>query len=282
MDPLYTNKNSERGQATTEYILLLVVTVAIFTIASARLFTPVKKWADFYMGDYTYCLIDTGELPKEAGGNPTECEQLAKDKGFGTASTKADAAKSAEQLQAEAAARARAKALADANSAESARRAKGARSGRSDAGSSGAGNVNFDRPKGADSDGDNNGKSKQVARVSKNSRLGIIMGASGTNSQQRTTAFALPAEYANEQEKIMRREVTISQMTAVSAEEKLLKSKKLKMQPPKRKEATIVTEEVGGFSFGGMFRMATISGILAVIVFLVGSQVNSVMKGMDS
>jgi hypothetical protein len=288
MGPLYSNENSDsfiwnsaifnqRGQATTEYVLLLVVVVAIFAMASARLFTPVKKWADFYMGDYTYCLIDNGELPRELGGNPVECEQLQAQNGFDKASVDK---RNADQAQADAAARAKAKAQAAAQQAQGARKVRGYRGSSSSGSYNPADFSNPNRPKGG---ADGGGSSvRQVARLENNSRKDQIIGSDAAYYKSRTVAIDLPAEYAHEQEKIMRREAKVSQVVAVSDTDRALTIKKLKMKTQiKRKDASINASQDDGFSFGGMLRMAIIFGILAVVIFLIGSQINSVMKGMD-
>ncbi|MCS6838344.1 MAG: hypothetical protein NZ480_05805 [Bdellovibrionaceae bacterium] len=57
----------QRGQGTTEYVLLLVVIIAIAFLVLNRLFTPVQRWTQFYIGEYIDCLLDQGELPKILG-----------------------------------------------------------------------------------------------------------------------------------------------------------------------------------------------------------------------
>lgn len=54
---------SVRGQATVEYVLLLVVTIGLLIAVAAQVFTPFNKWAKTYMGSYIGCLLDAGELP---------------------------------------------------------------------------------------------------------------------------------------------------------------------------------------------------------------------------
>lgn len=71
-------KLNQKGQGIVEYILLIVIIIAIALAISARLFKPFNEWAKNYIGDYIYCLLDEGELPS-LGGEDTieEC-----DKGF--------------------------------------------------------------------------------------------------------------------------------------------------------------------------------------------------------
>lgn len=72
--------SNESGQGTLEYILVLVVTVAIILGMMLQLNTAFKTWANNYFGDYLACLLETGDLPT-IGGSPGDsgvCEQFFK------------------------------------------------------------------------------------------------------------------------------------------------------------------------------------------------------------
>ena len=56
------SKNSA-GQAALEYILILVISVAVIMGLVARLNNSFKVYFDSYMGQYLTCLLETGELP---------------------------------------------------------------------------------------------------------------------------------------------------------------------------------------------------------------------------
>ncbi len=60
---------NQRGQGIVEYILILIVTVAIILGALYRLNSAFREYAMNYFGDYLACLLETGELPT-IGGNP--------------------------------------------------------------------------------------------------------------------------------------------------------------------------------------------------------------------
>ncbi|HPI40080.1 MAG TPA: hypothetical protein PLJ21_04705, partial [Pseudobdellovibrionaceae bacterium] len=62
-------KSNQRGQALTEYILVVVVTVAILIGLASQVFTPLQKFLQGYMGSYVECLLETGELPATLGGD---------------------------------------------------------------------------------------------------------------------------------------------------------------------------------------------------------------------
>lgn len=53
-----------RGQGSIEYILLLVITVAIVLLAISNVFKPMQTFMKGYMGTYISCLLSSGELPK--------------------------------------------------------------------------------------------------------------------------------------------------------------------------------------------------------------------------
>jgi len=69
---------NQSGQGITEYILLLVVIVAIVFGSVYQLNTAFEKWANSYFGDYLSCLLETGELPTIGGapGDSGICNQL--------------------------------------------------------------------------------------------------------------------------------------------------------------------------------------------------------------
>lgn len=62
----------QKGQGIVEYILLLVVVIAIGYAVLNRLFVPVQQWTEFYIGQYISCLLDQGELPGLGGENDVQ------------------------------------------------------------------------------------------------------------------------------------------------------------------------------------------------------------------
>jgi hypothetical protein len=63
--------HSQAGQGLVEYILVLVVTVAIILGGVYQFNTAFQVWAHSYFGDYLACLLETGELPS-MGGPPSK------------------------------------------------------------------------------------------------------------------------------------------------------------------------------------------------------------------
>lgn len=71
---------NQAGQAVVEYVLVLVVAVAIILGGIYQLNSAFKVWANNYFGNYLACLLETGELPT-IGGTPGDsglCEQAFK------------------------------------------------------------------------------------------------------------------------------------------------------------------------------------------------------------
>jgi len=73
---------NQRGQGTIEYLLVLIVAIAIIFGLLYQLNTAFKSWANNYFGDYLACLLETGEVPNFGGGGGAGgaglCDQLFK------------------------------------------------------------------------------------------------------------------------------------------------------------------------------------------------------------
>ena len=78
--PVSISIRDEKGQAVIEYILVLIVAIAIIFGGLYQLNSAFKAWATNYFGDYLSCLLETGELPSigGTGGDPGLCNQLFK------------------------------------------------------------------------------------------------------------------------------------------------------------------------------------------------------------
>lgn len=61
--PFLSRLGNEHGQAVIEYTLIMLVTVAILLALANVLFKPFGEFVSNYMGKYTACLLEYGELP---------------------------------------------------------------------------------------------------------------------------------------------------------------------------------------------------------------------------
>ncbi len=69
---------NQAGQGVTEYILLLVIIIALVFGGLFQLNTAFQNWANNYFGEYLACLLETGELPSIGGapGDSGICNEL--------------------------------------------------------------------------------------------------------------------------------------------------------------------------------------------------------------
>jgi hypothetical protein len=66
-------QKSQSGQAVVEYVLLLVIAVALILGLANQVYRPFGKWVENEMGPYLECLLDVGELPALGGQVTGEC-----------------------------------------------------------------------------------------------------------------------------------------------------------------------------------------------------------------
>lgn len=55
--------NSNKGQGTVEYVLLLVITTSMILLALGQIFKPMQSFLKDFMGTYVACMLSSGELP---------------------------------------------------------------------------------------------------------------------------------------------------------------------------------------------------------------------------
>lgn len=66
--------SNQRGASLVEYMLLMVVTLALVKLLSTSFAQPMNKFLNAYMGSYVQCLLEFGELPSLGGETTTgEC-----------------------------------------------------------------------------------------------------------------------------------------------------------------------------------------------------------------
>lgn len=71
----------QKGQGTVEYILILVVSIALVTALAAVYAKPMRNFITAYLGGYYKCLLQTGELPKlgtdqDASNSSGDCNAI--------------------------------------------------------------------------------------------------------------------------------------------------------------------------------------------------------------
>ncbi len=69
-----TSRAKEAGQAVIEYLLVMVITLAIILGLMYQFNDAFKQFLDTYFGDYIACLLETGELPSLGGNGPNQSQ----------------------------------------------------------------------------------------------------------------------------------------------------------------------------------------------------------------
>lgn len=261
-------KLNQKGQGIVEYILLIVIIIAMALAISARLFKPFNDWAKNYIGDYIYCLLDEGELPS-LGGEDTieEC-----DKGFDAFTAGSGRPPSS-------------------NGENSSSRTNSSRSGRAGAGdvvsaqrrgrSGSALGEGFDNGGG----GRNNVVDLGSAGPSsqRSNRFYTSYGSGSSGPQRVVQYYGLTGLMAQEAERIKKREEKITTVARTETQQGFArgKAKKILIDPPKPRAA--VDPDFGDTSipWGEWLRSLLIIVIIIVLVLFIAGQMMQISKSME-
>lgn len=265
----------QRGQAILEYVLLLVVVIMLATLLATRIFKPVQKWMEFYIGSYVECLLDQGELPGQGGTSGVQdCEFVSPFEDHDNQSSGA-AGKNGNKGK------------------EGGKKSNSDSDGKSsDSGHGGTvitnrnGDQHTTRIGGLDnSAGD--GKTTTVADPTKGDSgsgyLKITRAGGGVRYDLRknTRVSGLAGMMAAERDKIKRREDKIVKLASSSEEGeggRLSRKIPIKAEQKKAKVSDFTVEE---FSFGKVFRILMIIAIAIALILFVGGQLAQISKSME-
>ena len=290
---LLFSKTAQKGQALVEYILLLVVAVAMGMAILNTFFKPFQKYADFMLGEYVQCLLDYGELPGTAVGPDTKnsgantCANQALAAGFNTSGgtnsntgansngdkkngPSSDASNANKNGAGENGSRGKI-----GNNSRNSNSSRGSRGGRGGSGSE-TGTAGSDIGGGANS-------SKQFTKLrNKSDNFGAKSSSSANNAsdlrEKSFTVRGLSGSLIPEQKSKTIVEAANGPLQTES--NTTLKAKKFSQKPSPPKAATS-SDDSSAFSFGGIFRIMIILIIIAAIIYVVATQVNGVVKGME-
>jgi hypothetical protein len=252
-----------------EYILVLVVSVSLVLALMMQVFQPLQKFLTAYMGAYTECLLETGELPSLGGDNKTAAEEGCSAK-FETASWQAGRPPKPESS-----------ANNGANSKSGSEGAGGGGAYVAGGGGPGGGGRFFRSPRGTQS-GDG------AVAASKTSEIPVD-GGSGSgffkssnvdryNSRTpKTMSLSVAAMSAAEQKKLAKKEKTSSRIIATDGPGVPLKKTSVKPPEPKTEPPPPDTP----FTIGNFMRMLLIIAIILAIVVFVGGQVLQMSKSYE-
>lgn len=271
--PISISRRSQGGQGTVEYVLLLIVVIALAGALLTRFFKPFDSWAKNYLGAYFYCLLDAGELPALGGQNGVgECDEKFEAFSVAGGRPEKEKGKGNEEDAASAAAKKRNRSASEVTATSGG--GGGARGRRSPT-------IINNRSSGTD--GTSGAPVSSVVQAEKaggfmNFRKPTVIFINNRSERARGFAGMLDAE----KEKAKKREekTTIRKTTAEEGGASRVRKPALTTAKLLRKDKEV---ELGGydFSLGGAVRMAFIIAIVLMLVFLIGSQLNSISKGLE-
>lgn len=268
------------GQAYVEYILILVVTVTLVISLASMIFTPFQSFLQQFMGEYTSCLLESGELPalgasetkaprtcvmpKFKGGKPSDVSMAIYPPSVERNSSGADINNSSEGLN---------------------RDAQDAKSSQSSLAIAARGGARIDTRSSSSDGRSSSGKTRELKIADPGgSGGGFFKGNQFANTpignnQKKTRAIGLDGLTDDERKKLGKTERG-GKTTIGSNEEFEVKPKKTTVKPPDRKTASIEEEEQG-FQFGKLMRILFIVAIIIIIISLIGGQIAQMMESWE-
>ena len=298
--------DSQSGQATIEYILLIVVSISMLMMAKG-LFAGVNNFINSYIGNYFTCLMDNGELPGGVGSGSTSvaCKaEFSFNKGAvltGGGSTGGSSSSSSQNSSASAnsknkngsstnsssnanSSNASSKNGSGSDSDESAGKKASGGGGSSGGSNSAYANGTLRRSGGFNvADGGSNADAK-VKVLDEEDVLGGSGSRSGRDSVSRITSLsyrnrykAITGQYYDEIEKKEARKQpkgAVSRKLAVAQEEGNRPGPRKSEFVPRPAEVVRPPEAAdAGFSFGYLFKWLIIAGMIVAIIIFFGGQV---------
>jgi len=292
-------KLNESGQGVIEYILVLTITVLLIGTFIYQFSSAFRKYANNYFGDYIMCLLETGELPGQAG----ECKELfsAFDINAGKTSTGGNFNNSTGGIGAGQGGSNSGSGGTGSNSSSS-KNAKNSRSSKnssSDSGgtstaSTGGSEVGVS---GGDSSGGLSGKRRTSTPVKSTSGDGAGAGGKGREALKpvaqssggdssssadggrgRKKVLERGFGFAGQDEQKEREEERPATKAVAKDEGEGLRPKKVAVDTS-RKPAAVASNDSGSFTLGGFLRILLIAGILIAIFVVFGSQILAISKG---
>lgn len=270
------------GQGITEYILLLVVIVAMIFGGMYQLSTAFEEWANNYFGDYLACLLETGELPSIGGapGDSGICNELFEpfDLANGRRLRAGEGGGGGGGGDGE-------------DSSEDPRRGGGSGGGLREAASTSAGTYVPSSSSGGSFGRSGGGSSSQAQNISRRGRerekytgsteSSLPAGAGYTQSGARS---GRPQYIAVRGERIVdvqeREDGSIQQSSTVRRTPDSQESdKKIRIIKKEIKKETVVEDEP--MTFGNFLRLLIIAAIIIALMVLLGGQALQISKGSE-
>lgn len=264
------------GQSTVEYVLMLVVSVAMVGALAYQIFRPMREFLKDYMGLYIACLLETGELPSL--GN-TQTQQVLQDEGcnakFKTATLANGRPPSAPGSSRSGESGKKPESNSNSNGASSSTAGGGGASQASGR------NLLTRSGKGGASDGPQapSGKVTEIPienAASKFYNRKTNTGYENEFSSRKTSG--LDMSFSEDEKKKQKRKETAR--TAVNLEDGAVAlPKKINVTPPERNLAADDGDE--GFTIGNFLKFLLIAAIVIALVMVLGSQALKIIKSQE-
>jgi hypothetical protein len=266
---------NQRGQAVTEYLLILVVTIALILALSAIIIKPFSSFLENYMGAYLECLLDAGELPSlgyEVGNSICNEQFRPFEPGTGRARIAGAGGEN------------------DPNSSANRSKSKNSSGDRDSNASSGGGGSSrgsnsrfrgFEREaqKGVEGSGAASSEESSDSNLKKGKTYRSFVGRSQSDFSKRTVASGFGGLIRYEQEKIKKREQKVKTISLNEEQQGNAAKKKTVLPKTQRKAAAEEPEKPWDFSM--YLKYFVLIAIILAIIFFVGSQMRQVFKGLQ-
>lgn len=271
------NLKAQRGQGVVEYILVLVVVVAIILGGIYQLNTAFREWAVNYFGTYLACLLEAGELPS-IGGTPGDsgvCNELFKPFNLAEGRRLAGAAGSST------------------SGSDPKQSGRGAREGNSGGANSrgfskigGNGSGNFNGGRGATSGkfgGNKKNKAGSNGAYTGSTETGNYGGSySATNRRLDTSVkHRLDNKFAFQDDREEDQKKSRAAPSKKEREESRTPAARSKVKQRKEMDKVARADADVGMDFPNFMRYLIIAGIIIALVLVVGGQMLQVGKSME-
>ena len=274
--------SSQHGQAVVEYVLMLVVSVAMVMALAYQIFKPMQVFLKDYMGTYVSCLLETGELPS-LGNEATQ--QILADEGCSAKFQPASIAKGRPPVNSSNSSSSSAKG----SSSDGTNSGSGSSGGGSGGGGDGSGSTN---PNGA-----SNGRNLLTSRNNRSATDAPGMGDGKTTEipvdvatskfyNRRSSAeyggvdpskkFNIGGAMISDDEKKKQARKEESNQTIKLPEGAGTALKKIALKSPERKIAEESEDE--GFTLGNFMRFLLIAAMIIAIIVVLGGQALKIAK----
>jgi hypothetical protein len=267
MGPAKSLRN-QAGQGTVEYVLMLVVTVAIVMGLMSQFYKPFGEWTKFWLGDYVNCLLDRGDLPALMSSSGTDqCIDAERNFAAGKGPSASGLGGSGQTGR-----------NSSRNSSTNADASGSGSSGFAGSSSRGGGSAGSDGPT-------TDTKKTKIAAADalpESQFYKINQGASTATGQgRRIGQMSISNLVSFEQEKLKRRESRIFKITSLDAQESGGRSNKVLRIDTKQRNSDRNEVEIEAWSFGKIFRLLLILIIIVFTIFFLFIQGVRIAKSLE-